>query len=78
MEARRFANPRTFLTSVLPRTRVVQGDVELACAMARFMLLASGVSAIETEALIVDARRGEPDQAREIEHLVNPNPPAAR
>jgi len=46
--------------SGLPRTRVVQGDVELAYAMARFMLLASGVSAIETEALILDARRGEP------------------
>lgn len=46
--------------SGLPRTRVVQGDVELAYAMARFMLLASGMSAIETEALIFDARRGEP------------------
>jgi hypothetical protein len=34
--------------------------VELAYAMARFMLLASGMSAIETEALIFDARRGEP------------------
>jgi cell volume regulation protein A len=45
--------------SSLPRTRIVQGDVELAYAMARFMLLASGVSAIETEAMIVDARRGE-------------------
>lgn len=44
----------------LPHTRVVQGDVELAYAMARFMLLASGVTAIETEALIVDARRGDP------------------
>lgn len=46
--------------SALPRTRLVQGDVELAYAMARFMLLASGMSAIETEALIIDARRGEP------------------
>lgn len=46
--------------SGLPRTRLVQGDVELAYAMARFMLLASGMSAIETEALIFDARRGEP------------------
>ncbi|HEU4576767.1 MAG TPA: potassium/proton antiporter [Polyangiaceae bacterium] len=46
--------------SGLPRTRVVQGDVELAYAMARFMLLASGLSAIEAEALIFDARRGEP------------------
>lgn len=46
--------------SGLPRTRAVQGDVELAYAMARYMLLASGMSAIETEALIFDARRGEP------------------
>jgi voltage-gated potassium channel Kch len=46
--------------SGLPRTRIVHGDVELAYAMARFMLLASGMSAIETEALIFDARRGEP------------------
>ncbi len=45
--------------SGLPRTQVVQGDVELAYAMARYMLLAAGVSAIETEALILDARRGE-------------------
>lgn len=43
----------------LPRTQCVQGDVELAYAMARVMLLASGVSAIETEALLIDARRGE-------------------
>lgn len=46
--------------SGLPRTRVVQGDVELAYAMARFMLLSSGMSAMETEVLIFDARRGEP------------------
>lgn len=46
--------------SGLPRTQVVLGDVELAYAMARFMLLSSGMSAIETEALIFDARRGEP------------------
>lgn len=44
----------------VPRTRIVQGEVELAYAMARFMLLASGMSAIETEALIFDARRGQP------------------
>ncbi len=43
-----------------PRIQVVQGDVELAYAMARYMLLASGLSAIETEALIFDARRGHP------------------
>ncbi len=45
--------------SVLPRTRCVQGEVELAYAMARAMLLACGVSAIEAEALVIDARRGE-------------------
>src|SRR5690606_27299465 len=43
-----------------PRTGVVQGDVELAYAMARYMLLASGMNAVETEALIFDARRGDP------------------
>jgi Trk K+ transport system NAD-binding subunit len=62
--------------SGMPRTQVVQGDVELAYAMARFMLLASGVSAIETEALILDARRGEagttPTRFMEI-----PIPPAS-
>src|SRR5690606_38857434 len=47
--------------SELPRTRVVRGDIELAFAMARFMLLQSGVSAVETEMLIFDARRGESD-----------------
>lgn len=46
--------------STLPRTRVVQSDLELAFAMARFMLLESGVSATEAELLIFDARRGEP------------------
>lgn len=44
----------------LERVRLVQGDVELAYAMARFLLLATGTSAIETEALIYDARRGQP------------------
>ncbi|MBE7482345.1 MAG: potassium/proton antiporter [Polyangiaceae bacterium] len=45
--------------SELPRTQVVHADVELGYAMARFMLLASGATAIETEALILEARRGE-------------------
>lgn len=64
--------------SGLPRTRVVQGDVELAYAMARFMLLASGMSAIETEALIFDARRGKPDTipTRFVEIPIPPASPA--
>lgn len=45
--------------SGLPRTQIVQSDVELAYGMARLMLLASGMSAIETEALIFSARRGQ-------------------
>jgi cell volume regulation protein A len=64
--------------SGLPRTRVVQGDVELAYAMARLMLLASGMSAIETEALIFDARRGEPGATptRFVEIPIPPGSPA--
>lgn len=42
-----------------PHTRLVQGDTELAYAMARYMLLASGMSTIEAEALIFSARRGD-------------------
>ncbi|HEY6725188.1 MAG TPA: NAD-binding protein, partial [Polyangiaceae bacterium] len=62
----------------LPRTQVVQGDVELAYAMARCMLLVSGMSAIETEALIFDARRGDPGTtpARFVEISVPPASPA--
>lgn len=60
--------------SGLPQTQIVQGDVELAYAMARFMLLSSGMSAIETEALIFDARRGDPGTTptRFVEILVPP------
>lgn len=63
--------------SGLPRTRAVQGDVELAYAMARFMLLSSGTSAIETEALIFDARRGEPGSTptRLVEIPIPPTSP---
>lgn len=43
--------------SRFPRTQCVQDSVELAYAMARQMLLACGVSAIEADALIIDARR---------------------
>src|SRR5690606_4718941 len=61
-----------------PRTRAVQGDVELAYAMARYMLLASGLSAIETEALIFDARRGESNTVptRFVEITIAPTSPA--
>ncbi|MFA5515270.1 MAG: potassium/proton antiporter [Desulfuromonadales bacterium] len=41
----------------VPQTQCVYGEVEIAFAMARFMLLASGVSIIETEAILMDARR---------------------
>ena len=51
--------PQRQLLSNYPRTQCVQGEVELGYAMARLMLLASGVSAIETEAILIDARRGE-------------------
>ncbi|MDX9719896.1 MAG: potassium/proton antiporter [Myxococcota bacterium] len=63
--------------SGLPRTQVVQGDVELAYAMARFMLLTFGMSAIETEALIFDARRGHPGTSptRFVEIAIPPTSP---
>jgi len=47
----------------LPRTQCVQAEVELAWAMARLMLLSVGVSVIETEALLMDARRSRGDAA---------------
>ncbi len=71
------ASLRTTL-SELPRTRIVQGDVELAYAMARFMLLVSGISAVETEALIFEARRTNWDSAPTpfIEIPIQPASPA--
>jgi cell volume regulation protein A len=39
-----------------PRTRCVQTNVEMACAMGREMLQALGVSAIEAEALVLDVK----------------------
>lgn len=41
-----------------PRTQGVHGELELAYAMARLMLQRFGVSAIEAEASVIDARRG--------------------
>jgi cell volume regulation protein A len=54
------------MLGALPRTHCVQGEVELAHGMARIMLQALGVSAIEAEASIIDARRGQgrPDAPR--------------
>ena len=54
------------MLAAFPRTQCVQGEVELAYAMARQMLLATRVSAIETEAILMDARRGTrgPDASR--------------
>lgn len=43
----------------IPQTQCVYGEVEIAYAMARLMLLASGVSVIETEAILMDARRDQ-------------------
>jgi cell volume regulation protein A len=54
-----------------PRTQCVQAEVALAYAMARRMLLAAGVSAIEVEAILMDARRGgsaaAPSRTRVVE-----------
>lgn len=47
------------LLRAFPRTQCVHGEVEIAYAMARLMLLASGVSVIETEAILMDARRDQ-------------------
>ncbi|MCC6311613.1 MAG: potassium/proton antiporter [Trueperaceae bacterium] len=63
--------------SALPRTRCVQGDVELAYAMARVMLLACGVSAIETEALVIDARREGHEPSRSPTRVIEIHVPAA-
>lgn len=45
------------LLHAFPQTQCVHGEEEIAYAMARLMLLASGVSVIETEAILMDARR---------------------
>jgi NhaP-type Na+/H+ and K+/H+ antiporter len=54
----------------------VQGDVELAYAMARVMLLACGVSAIETEALVIDARHGKHEPSRSPTRVIEIHVPA--
>lgn len=45
------------LLRTFPQTQCVLGEVEIAHAMARLMLIASGISVIETEAMLMDARR---------------------
>lgn len=44
-----------------PRTSCVHGERELAYAMARLMLKRFGLSAMESEAVVIDARRGRQD-----------------
>ncbi|MBL8735630.1 MAG: potassium/proton antiporter [Planctomycetes bacterium] len=44
-----------------PRTQCVHGEHELAYAMARLMLKRFGLSAMESEAVVIDARRGRRD-----------------
>lgn len=50
------------LLCAFPQTQCVHGEVEIAYAMARLMLLASGISVIETEAILIDARREQSGQ----------------
>lgn len=45
------------LLSTFPRTQCVHGEMEIAYAMARHMLLASGISANDADAILMDARR---------------------
>ncbi|MCK6459305.1 MAG: potassium/proton antiporter [Planctomycetes bacterium] len=51
------------LFEAFPRTLCVHGEIELAFAMARLVLQRSGVSAVETEAILMDERRGPKDGA---------------
>lgn len=44
-----------------PRTQCVHGEHELAYAMARLLLKRFGLSAMESEAVVIDARRGRRD-----------------
>jgi Trk K+ transport system NAD-binding subunit len=46
-----------------PRTQCVHGELEIAYAMARLMLLSSGLSVIEAEAILMDARRNQGGQS---------------
>jgi monovalent cation:H+ antiporter-2, CPA2 family len=63
-----------------PRTHGVHGELELAYAMARLMLQRFGVSAIESEAIVIDARRAKgvaaQTRTRIVELHVRPGSPA--
>lgn len=62
-----------------PRTQCVHGEHELAYAMARLMLQSFGVSVIESEAIVIDARRGggsaDASHTRIVELHVPPSSP---
>lgn len=66
---------RDFLRA-FPLTRCVQGEVELAYAMARRMLHAIGTSAIEAEAILIDARRHEVGKPSEKTRIAEIHVPA--
>jgi potassium/hydrogen antiporter len=59
-----------------PRTHCVHGEGEIAFAMARHMLQASGVSVIETEAILMDARRDQEGPGIPRTHITEVRVPA--
>jgi cell volume regulation protein A len=59
-----------------PRTQCVHGEHELAYAMARLMLKGFGVSAIESEAVVIDARRGRSEPSAAHTGIVELHVPA--
>lgn len=65
------------LLGALPRTQCVQGELELAYAMARIMLQSCGVSTIETEAIVIDARRGPQESVAGRTRMVEIHVPAS-
>ncbi len=60
-----------------PRTQCVHGEHELAYAMARLLLKSFGISAIESEAAIIDARRGVREPGASHTGIVELHVPAA-
>lgn len=59
-----------------PRTQCVHGEHELAYAMARLMLKRFGLSAMESEAVVIDARRGRRDGGVDHTGIVELHVPA--
>lgn len=59
-----------------PRTQCVHGEHELAYAMARLMLKRFGLSAMESEAVVIDARRGRRDGGADHTGIVELHVPA--